>query len=330
MKIENLTTCTGCSACYSVCGKNAIIMTENDEGFLYPKIEKSKCVECGLCEKVCSAIMPLANNNNFRKTLSGFHKNEDIRLESSSGGIFTAFAEKIIEENGVVFGAKFADDFSVIHSWTETKDGLADFRGSKYLQSVIGNTYKECESFLKQGRTVLFTGTPCQIQGLKKFLRKEYLNLYTIDFFCHGVPNNALWQKYIDYICDKTNNSRQDIVRISFRRKLHGWKNFCLSFSFSDGSEYSEPQLNGAWMLAFNKNKMMRESCYQCPSKGCNIVSDITIGDFWGSQYYLNSSDEKGLSIFLVNTDSGVSMVEAVSDKLALTEIVNYDVLKYK
>ena len=177
MRIENLESCSGCHACFSVCPKFAIEMKENNEGFLYPLIDSNKCIKCGLCEKACPALNPIKKENEDTKAYAAINKNEAIRLDSSSGGIFTAIAEKVIEENGVVFGAKFAFDFSVIHGWTDTIEGLAEFRGSKYLQSVIGNSYKDCKTFLESGRKVLFSGTPCQVQGLKKYLGKEYENL---------------------------------------------------------------------------------------------------------------------------------------------------------
>ena len=329
MKLLSINNCTGCSACYSSCPKSAIMMKEDSEGFLYPQIDESKCVECGICEKVCPAINPLTNNDSLGKSYTALHKDEGIRMKSSSGGFFTALAEMIIDEGGVVFGAKFTDDFSVIHSWTDSKDGLADFRGSKYLQSVTGDTYKDCEGFLKQGRKVLFTGTPCQIQGLKKFLKKEYENLVTADLICTGVPCNALWQKYIDYICDKNNVTRNDVTAVTVRNKDNGWKRYSISFVFNNGMKYTEPQTKGAWMDAFNKYVMMRKSCYNCPAKGVNIVSDITLGDFWGIEYYTRDFDDKGTSIIFANTPCGHDLLEKIAGDLIITEIDNYKPEKY-
>lgn len=329
MRIENLKNCTGCHACYSVCAKSAIEMKANDEGFLYPEIDKAKCVECGLCEKVCPALNPLKKENEDTKAYAAVNKDEKIRLESSSGGIFTAIAEKVIGEGGVVFGAKFADDFSVVHSFTDTKEGLADFRGSKYLQSVIGESYKDCKKFLESGRKVLFTGTPCQVQGLKKYLGKEYENLFCMDIICHGVPSNKVWQNYIDFILQKNRKDRFELAKTSFRRKNEGWKKFSLSFTFRNDSEYSETQMKGWWMLTFNRNIMMRSSCYDCPAKGNQIVSDITVGDFWGIEKYLQDFDDNGTSIIFVNTQKGAKFLKQIERNLCLQEIKDYDAELY-
>lgn len=329
MNIENLNNCSGCHACYSICPKSAIAMNANHEGFLYPQIDKTRCVDCGLCGKVCPIFEPLKNKNVITNSYAAINKNEKNRMESSSGGIFTAIAEIIIDEGGVVFGAKFSDDYSVVHSWTETKEGLSDFRGSKYVQSVIGTTYKECKSFLENGRKVLFTGTPCQIQGLKKYLKNKYEDLLCMDVICHGVPSNKIWQKYVDHILQKTGKLRSDVVKISFRRKDDGWKKFSLSFSFKNGSEYMENQLKGWWMLTFNKNIMMRNSCYECCAKGNQIVSDFTVGDFWGIEAYLNDFDDCGTSIIYVNTEKGLQYLKSLKDKLRITLINNYDAERY-
>ena len=326
MKINTITNCTGCSACYSICPKSAITMTENNEGFLYPQINDEKCIECHLCEQVCPALSPLKSQNSELKSFAAVNNNETIRLDSSSGGVFTAIAEKVLMMGGKVFGAKFSDDFSIIHSWTDNVEDLKEFRGSKYVQSAINESLKECEKFLKEGATVLFTGTPCQIQGLRKFLRKDYDNLLTVDIICHGVPSVLMWKKYIDFH-EKRAGSK--VVKTGFRRKDCGWRQFSLWFSFANHTEYSEPQTKGKWMLTFNKNIMMRKSCYDCPAKGCNIVSDITIGDFWGIKNYLTDDDNKGTSIVFVNTPKGAEYLKEIADKLTLTEIKNYDALKH-
>ena len=329
MKIENLKICSGCHACYSTCPKSAITMDENLEGFLYPQIDKTKCVGCGLCEKVCPVIEPLKNHNENSKVNAAINNDEKTRLESSSGGIFTAIAEKVLDAGGVVFGAKFADDFSVIHSWTESREGLTDFRGSKYLQSIIGNSYKDCKNFLLAGRKVLFSGTPCQIQGLKKFLGKEYENLLCMDVICHGVPSNKVWQKYIDLILKKNGKTRSDVTKTSFRRKNEGWKKYSLAFTFKDASEYSENQLKGWWMLTFNKNIMMRSSCYDCCAKDKHIISDFTVGDFWGIEAYLSDYDDKGTSIIYVNSAKGLKYFSDIGDKLKATRIDDYNAERY-
>ena len=196
--IKEKNNCCGCSACVQICPKQCISMAADNEGFLYPQVNSAICIDCGLCEKVC----PVINQSAPREPLVVYaakNNNEDIRLKSSSGGIFTLLAEKVIEEGGVVFGAKFDADWNVVHDYTETIEGLAAFRGSKYVQSIIGDNFKTAKQFLNNGRKVLFSGTPCQIAGLKKYLRKEYDNLLTVDVVCHGVPSPMVWRDYLDY-----------------------------------------------------------------------------------------------------------------------------------
>ena len=275
-------------------------MIENNEGFLYPKVDSDKCIECGLCEKVCPAISPVKLNNSECKAFAAINNNEAIRMESSSGGVFTAIAEKILQTGGKVFGAKFSEDFkSVIHSWTDNLDGLKDFRGSKYLQSNIHESFKECERFLKAGEKVLYSGTPCQIQGLKNYLRKEYDNLLTIDFICHGVPSPLLWKKYVEY---RETIAASKVVKASFRRKNCGWKKFSLFLGFANDTEYSKISDKDSYMQMFLKNMCLRKACYDCPAKGLERVSDVTVADFWGIQNeYPDFDDDKGTSLIIVH-----------------------------
>lgn len=303
MRIEKLRNCTGCHGCYSICPNNAIFMKENEEGFLFPEIDKSKCIDCKLCEKVCPVIGPIQKEKENTTAYAAINKNEQIRLNSSSGGIFTALAEKVIDDGGVVFGAKFAEDFTVIHSWTETKEGLADFRGSKYVQSVIGDSYKDCKNFLLDNRKVLFSGTPCQIQGLKKYLGQEYENLLTVDFICHGVPSPLLWKKYIEF---REKKAASQTVKTAFRRKNDGWKQYSLSFTYANDSEYCVCHRKDPYMQIFLKDFALRTSCYDCPCRGITRTSDITLADFWGIQNLLpKMDDDKGISFVIIHSRKG-------------------------
>ena len=249
IEIIDKKNCCGCSACAQICPRKCILMQEDDEGFLYPKVDKKSCIDCHLCERVC----PVLNQSKPKKPLkvyASINKDENIRLCSSSGGIFTALAEKVIAEGGVVFGARFDDKWEVVHDYVETKEDLSKFRGSKYVQSRIENCYKEAEVFLKAGRIVLFSGTPCQIAGLILFLKKSYNNLLTVDFVCHGVPSPGVWRRYlkeeIARQCDRKNTvlprpiSEKDtrVTGISFRDKALGWKkfSFALVLSTTNGS----------------------------------------------------------------------------------------------
>lgn len=317
--IKDKTECCGCHACTMVCVRHCITMQADQEGFLYPVVDKDICTNCGLCEKVC----PIINQNEQRKPLNVYaarNINEDIRYQSSSGGIFTILAEEVIKKGGVVFGARFNEHWNVVHDWTETIEGIADFRGSKYVQSTIGNTYREAKEFLQQDRYVLFSGTPCQIAGLKNFLRKKYDKLLTIDIVCHGVPSPLVWNIYLDEIRDHLAISRLTMIKdISFRNKRNGWKNygFHLRYTSSEAHENSESTAKeekellqsskqNVFMQGFLADLYLRPSCYACAVRSGKSHSDITIGDFWGIQkYYPEFDDDKGIGLILINSEKG-------------------------
>ena len=318
MKINELKNCTGCHACYSACPHGSITMYRNSDGFLYPAAIDISCVKCGLCEKICPVITPLRSIEKSRSAaFAAVNQNEKIRMESSSGGIFTAIAEKAIAAGAVVFGAKFASDFSVIHDHTDNTKDLAEFRGSKYVQSTIGNSYKECKEMLDSGKTVLFSGTPCQIGGLKAFLGEDSRNLIAIDFICHGVPSPLLWGKYIS---SKTADNRK-ISKIKFRDKRSGWKNYSFSVNYSDGSVHTHIFRDNEYMRLFLKNVSLRASCFDCKFKGNSGYSDITLGDFWGIQHELpNLDDNLGTSFVIAHTDKGKEIITKL-DNCIIKEI---------
>lgn len=196
INITNKYNCCGCGACAQCCPKQCITLDVDKEGFSYPVVDTSVCVDCGLCEQVCPFLHPYEKREPLR-TLAAYNTQEEVRMQSSSGGIFSLLAEKVIQEGGVVFGARFDENWQVTIDYTESIDGLSAFRGSKYVQARTGDTFKQCESFLKADRKVLYSGTPCQVAGLKHFLRKEYGNLLTVDFVCHGVPSPKVWGLYL-------------------------------------------------------------------------------------------------------------------------------------
>lgn len=328
IQIIDKSQCCGCNACVQICPKQCIRMQEDCEGFLYPLVNDDMCVDCKLCEKVC----PIINQNEPRRPLkvyAAMHPDEDIRLNSSSGGIFTLLAEQIIDEGGVVFGARFDEYWEVKHDYTETKEGLAVFRGSKYVQSRIGNTYQQAENFLKQGRKVMFTGTPCQIAGLKRFLRKEYENLLAVDFVCHGVPSPKVWRMYLDETLARQGIGkntvlshailRQKFIRsIDFRSKLTGWKKYSFALTLTEASADGEENsvllssvfTENPFMRAFLADYILRPSCYACPSKSGKSNSDITIGDLWGVDRFNPSiDDDKGLSLVMLHNDKASAIL---------------------
>lgn len=324
INVKKQTDCCGCSACEEACPKQCIQLEPDKEGYWYPKINKEQCIDCGVCEKVC----PVLNSQPERIPLhvyAAINKNEKIRAQSASGGMFTLIAEKIIHEGGVVFGVKFDKDWKVVFGYTETQEGLDDFRRSKYVQAWVGNSYKEVKEFLKQGRKVLFTGVPCQIAGLYSYLRKNYENLITVDLICEGVPSPKLWERYLkEEIVQKTNKiqnsissqiSQKDIrlKDVSFRNKENGWKKYSFSLTFSITQKKNEEKANqsivdrnSAYLQMMFRYANLRPICYECPFKSCKSQSDITIADYWGiDKLHPEMDDDKGTSMVFINTIKG-------------------------
>lgn len=323
IQIVDKSQCCGCTACVSVCPKQCIAMQEDEEGFLYPVVDTSLCIDCNLCQKVCPELHPM-NTRTPLHVYAAKHKDEQIRLASSSGGIFTLLAEKVIDEGGVVFGARFNASWEVVHDYTETKEGLTAFRGSKYVQSWLGNCFSKVRSFLSEGRKVMFTGTPCQIAGLKQYLRKEYDNLLTVDVVCHGVPSPKVWRMYLDEVARKGKKNtvlphsihgRDALIKgISFRDKCLGWKKYSFALTLSEATADGEKNTvllssvftENLYMNVFLSNLSLRLSCYACPAKAGKSGSDITIADFWGIEDVLpDFEDDKGISLVLSYSEKG-------------------------
>lgn len=352
INIKEPKDCCGCNACAQRCPKHCINLQEDNEGFLYPKIDINLCIECGLCEKVC----PVINQSIKKEPLQVFaaiNPDEKVRMESSSGGIFTLLAEKVIQENGVVFGARFDENWEVKHDYTETMEGLATFRGSKYVQSRIEDNYLKAEKFLKEGRKVLFSGTPCQIAGLKKFLKKRYDNLLTVDFICHGVPSPKVWRIYLDETCKNliksnkrglifstlTHNEKRSycIKSINFRNKVSGWKKYSFHIKVYSSDitkleniiDFYEPFSDNIFMKGFLNDIYLRPSCYQCPCKSGKSNSDITIADFWGIENLLTDMDDnKGTSLVFINTEEGIytyKQLKQYCKKISYSDIIPYN-----
>lgn len=304
IEIKNKKDCCGCHACMTVCPKQCIAMVADEEGFLYPEVDTFRCIECGLCEKVCPVIHQ-AHSRMPLEVYASISKNLGIRQKSSSGGIFTLLAEAVIQTGGVVFGAKFDDDWNVIHSFTETMEGLAAFRGAKYVQSRIGNVFKEVKHFLEEKRQVLFSGTPCQVAGLKHFLRKEYEGLLTVDIVCHGVPSPKVWHRYLESI----NGNKEQITYVSMRDKKEGWNRYGMEIHAGKQMLCSERAAHNSYSKGYLANLFLRPSCHDCPARSGKSLSDITLGDFWGLQrYYPSFDDNKGTNLVLINTSQGLNL----------------------
>lgn len=332
-------TCCGCSACYQVCPKHCITMVSDEEGFLYPQVDVFVCVQCGRCESVCP-MLKKAEPSLPIGVFAAKNPNEYIRLNSSSGGIFSMLAEQTLHEGGAVFGATFTKDWCVEHCSVENIEGLAALRGSKYVQSQMGNCYQECYKMLRAGRKVLFSGTPCQIAGLHRFIGKSYENLLTMDLICHGVPSPSVWRAYLQETIARQRGKNSvlshSIKSISFRDKRSGWKKYSFALTLSTPGSGKENTVllssifeKNAYMRGFLSDLFLRPSCYQCAFRQGRSGSDITLGDFWGIDHiHPEIDDDKGMCAVLVNTEKGRRVVDALTDYDPVVQAYN-DVIRY-
>lgn len=333
--ITDKKNCCGCSACVQRCPKQCIRLEEDSEGFLYPQVDEETCIKCGLCEKVCP-ILNQADKLPVQEVLAVKNPDEEERMNSSSGGVFLPLAREVINKGGVVFGAVYDDSWEVHHVYAEKIEDVYPMMGSKYLQSKIENTYKEAERFLKQGREVMFVGSPCQIAGLRTFLRnKEYPNLLAVDFLCHGVPSPGVWRRYLaetyggygvkehgrlqatagkNTVLLSSLNATSPIGDIKFRDKTEsGWKKYRFvvcqkSASKADQNSVlsSDIHYDNPFMRGFLSDIYLRPSCYACKCKNGVNHSDMTIADFWGiNQIAPEFDDDKGVGLVLLNTKKG-------------------------
>ncbi len=316
--------CCGCSGCYSICPKKCISMLSDTEGFLYPRVNQKLCIECNLCEKVCPTYNKVEPKDRIGiKAFAAYNKNNVIRQNSSSGGVFTALAEKVLDKNGVIFGAAFDEHLQVHHIGINNVRDLDYLRGSKYMQSNLENTYSEVKEHLIQGRTVLFSGTSCQIAGLKNYLNIDYEHLILVGILCHGTPSPKVWGKYLIYL---ETLAHQKVRMVHFRDKEHGWKNYSISIEYWDKSEYKELYYNNLFMKMFLENICLRPSCHACRFKDLERPEDITIGDFWGIERVApDMDDNNGSSLLLVHTKNGYKYFTDIEDLLCSKEV---DVVK--
>lgn len=310
--------CSGCAACYNICPKSCIEMLPDTEGFLYPEINEDKCIKCGLCKKICpSNNVQKSSVTNSPETYAAWNLNDDIRFNSSSGGIFSALAEKVLEGKGIVFGAGFNIDLSLEHKAIEDKEDLKQLRGSKYVQSMIKDSYKRVKYYLDNDKQVLFSGTPCQVDGLNYFLGKDYKKLITVDLLCHGVPSQKVFDSFVAELAKKYED---EISFIGFRDKEDaGWpNNLKIKAEFRKGKVYSEGEGKDYFLKGYLTSLFYRKSCYNCAYCKVSRVSDITIADFWGinTNKDFQHEVEKGVSLVLINSEKGKSFYKTCEDKI--------------
>lgn len=324
---ENL-TCCGCTACYAICPKGAITMQEDSEGFKYPTIDKSKCIDCGLCCKVCPLDKKLENVIAPAASFACTAKDENFAKQSSSGGVFAILANMYIKEQAVIYGAAFDDNLNVCHIRADKKDELKSLYTSKYVQSDMGNAFRQVKGDLDNGKKVLFAGTPCQVAGLKSYLQKDYLNLLSVDFICHGVPSPLVWQRYIIAMEKKLNNK---ITEISFRDKKDGWKNYYFKLSTANGDVFYEKHGENIYMKGFLKDLYLRPSCYDCKFKTLHRASDITLADFWGIEKIIPEINvEKGVSLCWASSEKGDTILDkalkqTIYEQVDLNEAIKHN-----
>lgn len=306
--------CAGCYTCFNTCPLNAISMQTDEDGFIFPKIDQSICIDCGQCKKVCDFQDEINYGNYQIKTFAAINKNNDILMKSSSGGAFTAIAEVVLDKDGVVFGCQLSNNLKAEHIYVDSKEKLYKMCGSKYVQSDIGTAYKKIKELLNNNKYILFSGTPCQVAGLKKYLGQKYDKLITVDLICHGVPSQLMLHNYLQY---EEKHRNKTITKISFRTKNNNWLD-SLKLQINDDilfpaqSYYYNFFLNG-WIY--------RDSCYKCKYANDKRQGDFTIGDYWGIEKIQPEIDiEKGVSLLTVNTTKAQSLITDVENKMYLYE----------
>ncbi len=335
IKIPN--NCTGCTGCIEICPKKCITESKDEYGFMIPVVNPTNCIDCGLCEKVCPALNHGIVNEN-PEIYFAQNPDEKVTKESTSGGIFSIIAKKILDRDGVVYGAAidYDNDCRVKHIRIDDESQLFRLRGSKYVQSDITGMFHAVKKDLSDGKNVLFSGTPCQVSGLKRFLRNDYDALLTVDVICHGVPSPLMWDEYLkeechQFGCENVNNikgherepnSDGKITNISFRDKRFGWQEYGFFLSFSEqncdvtstNSSHFYNRYENPFIKGFLNDLYLRNSCYSCPVKGFSSGSDITLADAWGIENYVNKNVaiDKGISLIIPSTTKGKAFLDGI------------------
>ena len=324
IEIKDKKLCSGCGACYTTCPTHAISMESDEEGFLYPKVDLDKCIHCNLCEQICPILNGRTKKEeypaDFPVVYAAYISNDEIRSKSSSGGIFYALAIEVLSKKGIVVGASFQEDFSVSHQIITKIDEIPLLQGSKYVQSNINGNEKllffKIKEYLLKDKLVLFSGTSCQIAGLKSYLRKDFVNLICIDLICKGIPSPLIWKSYLNYISPK-----HDISSINFKSKKYGWNLFSVQF-LEKSKRIEHIGKFDPYMQLFFKGLTLRPVCYACPFKGRERLSDITLSDCWGyDKFALDLFDNYGLSSVFIHTSKGLKIWNSISANLKYKQV---------
>lgn len=310
--------CTGCSACKNICPQGAIEMIPDEEGFLYPHVNKNSCNGCGLCASVC----PMGKNKTIKdeqKVYGCVNKDFDVKMKSASGGMFSILADYVLDKGGVVFGATLDNSCEVRHIMIDDKKNLSKLRGSKYVQSIIGDTFTQAKEQLDKERLVLFVGTPCQIAGLKSFLVKSYDNLIAVELICYGVPSPAVFKKYMEETLAA--NGGGTIKSVSFRNKDESWRNYNFIIETTEKTINRKGRTEDLYVRGFLNILFNRPSCMNCDYRGLKSTGDMIIGDYWGvATKFPELNDDKGVSLVILNTKKGRRVFSKLADKMDIVE----------
>lgn len=322
MILKEKDLCTGCSACMQICPNDSIHMCDDEEGFLYPIKNTETCINCGACEKVCPVLNISPHTEEYMSCKIACAKDYDLLEKSSSGGIFGLLAISIIENSGVVFGVAFDEEFQAHHIVIEKREELHLIQKSKYLQSNKENSFRLVRKYLKEGKQVLYSGTACEIAGLKAYLRGNDDNLLTVDVLCHGVPSPKVWKRYLNKVCEI---NKCNVDNIDFRCKGDGWRKYSIEFILKNGEKLNIYHKNDEYMRLFLNNICLRPSCYDCKFKKLERDSDVSLGDAWGiEKVFPDFEAEKGASVIIVHSEKGEKMIKQIQEQL-ITEMCEVD-----
>ena len=305
IEIKDKHNCVGCEACGAVCPKECISFNYDSEGFVYPVVDKAFCIDCSRCDKVCPVINRYPSSLP-RSVYAAYSNNEDIRRLRSSGGVFYELARSVFSTGGIVFAVRFDKDWNPVYDRCERLEDIIPFLGSKYVQAYPGDTFANIKTLLKNGKTVMFVGSPCYVAALRRFLKKEYDNLLAVDFICHGVPGTKVWQKFRSCYADIS-----DLRNVGFRDKSNGWRQYSLLLEKKNDETLIFSLKNNLYQKGLISGLTLRPSCYKCPAKEFRSLSDITLGEFWGVETVVKiENDNKGVSLITITSRKGESFYE--------------------